>query len=139
MSLTKEQCFEQLLLGKTVKSEGWLERIRNEALEHAVTLNFPSARHDDWRFTDLSSLFMHGFHPVDSYAKLNPGDIEKFQIPGAVRLVFVDGCYSPELSDLKNGEAGVTAQPHLRNVRVIDCSSRISAGMRHTGRIRLSR
>ena len=109
MSLTKEQCFEQLLLGKTVKSEGWLERIRNEALEHAVTLNFPSARHDDWRFTDLSSLFVHGFHPVDSYAKLNPGDIEKFQIPGAVRLVFVDGCYSPELSDLKNGEAGVTA------------------------------
>jgi Fe-S cluster assembly protein SufD len=99
MILTKEQCFEQLLLGKAVKSEGWLEKIRVEALEHAEALNFPTIRNDDWRFTDLSPLFQHGFHPVDSFAKLTLGDIEKFLIPGAIRLVFVDGCYAPELSD----------------------------------------
>jgi Fe-S cluster assembly protein SufD len=109
MSLTKEQCFEQLLLGKAVKSEGWLERIRSEALEHAAALNFPSARHDDWRFTDLSQLFLHGFESVDSYAKLKPGDIENYLIPGTIRLVFVDGCYSAELSDLNNAVADVTA------------------------------
>jgi len=108
MSLTKEQCFEQLLLGKSVKSEGWLERIRSEALEHAAALNFPSTRQDDWRFTDLSPLFLHGFESVDSYAKLKPGDIENFLIPGTIRLVFVDGCYSAELSDLNNAGAGVT-------------------------------
>ena len=108
MSLTKEQCFEQLLLGKAVKSEGWLERIRLEALEHAEVLNFPSARHDDWRFTDLSPLYLHGFHAVDSFARLTPSDIEKFLIPGAIRLVFVDGCYAPELSDLTQVGTGVT-------------------------------
>ena len=108
MSLTKEQCFEQLLLGKAVKSEGWLERIRLEALEHAEVLNFPSAKHDDWRFTDLSPLYLHGFHAVDSFARLTPSDIEKFLIPGAIRLVFVDGCYAPELSDLTQAGTGVT-------------------------------
>jgi Fe-S cluster assembly protein SufD len=109
MSLTKEQCFEQLLLGKAVKSEGWLEQIRSEALQRAAALNFPSTRQDDWRFTDLSPLFMHGFESVDTYSKLTPGDIEQFLIPGSIRLVFVDGCYSPDLSDLKNTGGGVTA------------------------------
>ena len=108
MTLTREQCFEQLLLGKAIKSEGWLEQIRMEALEHAEAMNFPSARHDDWRFTDLSPLFLHGFHPVDSFARLTLSDIEKFLIPGAIRLVFIDGCYAAELSDLTQAGSGIT-------------------------------
>ncbi|MHB1236552.1 MAG: Fe-S cluster assembly protein SufD [Gallionella sp.] len=106
-NLTREQCFEQLLLGKTVKSAGWLENIRVEALAHARTLNFPSVRHDDWRFTDLSQLYLHGFQPVDSFARLTLDDIRQWLIPGAIRLVFVDGCYAAELSDLKHAGAGV--------------------------------
>ena len=108
MNLTREQCFEQLLLGKPVKSENWLEKIRQDALAHAEALNFPSARHDDWRFTDMSPLFKHAFQSVDSFAKLSLEDINKFLIPGSIRLVFVDGCYSAELSDLKNAGTGVT-------------------------------
>lgn len=115
-TMSKEQCFEQLLLGKAVKSSGWLESVRVEALESARALNFPSERHDDWRFTDLSPLFLHGFHPVGSFARLALSDIEKFLIPGAIRLVFVDGCYAPELSDrelsdLMQTRTGVTVAP----------------------------
>lgn len=108
MKLTKQQCFEQLLLGKAVKSKGWLEKIRLDALARAQALNFPSDRHDDWRFTDLSPLFQYGFQPVDSFARLTLTDIEKFVIPGAIRLVFVDGCYAAELSDLAQTDTGVT-------------------------------
>ena len=108
MTLSKEQCFEQLLLGKAVQSKGWLENIRAEALERARMLNFPSVRHDDWRFTDLSSLYLHDFHPVVTFARLSRADIEKFVIPGAIRLVFIDGCYNTELSDLTQAGAGVT-------------------------------
>ncbi len=113
--LTKEQCFGQLLLGKAVKSGGWLGQIRLDAQEHAEALNFPSARHDDWRFTDLSPLFQHGFHPVDSFAKLTLADIGKYLIPGAIRLVFVDGCYSSELSDLTQAGSDVTV------VSLVEC------------------
>ena len=104
MNLNKEQCFEQLLLGKAIKSAvqsgAWLERIRLEALQHAAALNFPSSRNDEWRFTDLSPLFSHSFHPVDSFAQLTLSAIERFLIPDSIRLVFVDGSYAPELSDL---------------------------------------
>ena len=105
--LTKEQCYGQLLLGKAVKSEGWLETIRVEALESAKALHFPSERHDDWRFTDLSPLFQHGFQPVGSFARLKLADIEKFLIPGSIRLVFVDGSFDAGLSDLAQAGAGV--------------------------------
>ena len=108
MKLTKEQCYEQLLLGKAVKSKGWLEKIRLDALARAQALNFPSERHDDWRFTDLSPLFQYGFQPVDSFARLTLTDIEQYLIPGAIRLVFVDGCYAAELSDLAQTDSGVT-------------------------------
>ena len=78
---TKEQCFEQLLLGKTVKSESWLAPIRDKAGARAQELNFPTAKQDDWRLTDLSALFQHGFHPVDSYASVTLADIECFPDP----------------------------------------------------------
>jgi len=105
---TKEQCYEQLLLGKTVKSESWLSPIRDKAGARAQALNFPTAKQDDWRFTDLSPLFQHGFHPVESFAKLTLGDIASLLIPGSIRLVFVDGCYASQLSDLEQAGAGVT-------------------------------
>jgi Fe-S cluster assembly protein SufD len=108
VKLTKEQCFEQLLLGKGINSIGWLEKIRHDALVRAQALNFPSSRHDDWRFTDLSPLFQHGFQPVDSFARLTLTDIEQFLIPGAIRVVFVDGCYAAELSELAQTDTGVT-------------------------------
>jgi Fe-S cluster assembly protein SufD len=110
MNQTKEQCFEQLLLGKAVKSDGWLAAIRIEALERAKALNFPSERHDDWRFTDLSPLFQHAFQPVGSFAQLTLADIDKFLIPGSIRLVFVDGCYDAGLSDLTKAGAGITVK-----------------------------
>ena len=105
---TQEQCFEQLLLGKAVKSAGWLEPMRVAARHHAEAMSFPSARNDDWRFTDLSPLYQHSFQAVDCFAKLTLADISKFLIPGAIRLVFVDGSYAADLSDLKTAGTGVT-------------------------------
>lgn len=108
MNQTKEQCFEQLLLGRPIKSEGWLGDIRTQAREHASTVKFPSTQHEDWRFTDLSSLYAHDFHSIDSYAHLSLSDIETFLIPETIRLVFVDGCYAADLSDLSLAGDGVT-------------------------------
>jgi Fe-S cluster assembly protein SufD len=113
MSLTQAQCFEQLLLGKPVKSNGWLANIRREARGSAEALNFPSSAHDDWRFTDLSALFQHQFKPVDTFAKLSLSDIEKHFITDTIRMVFVDGCYAAALSDLSKVGAGLTVKSLL--------------------------
>jgi Fe-S cluster assembly protein SufD len=111
MMLTKERCFEQLLLGKAIKSDEWLEKIRVDALQCASILQFPSATDDDWRFTDLSGLFCHAFQPVGSVPKLGLHDVEKFLIPRTVRLVFIDGCYAPGLSDLAMAGPGLMVSP----------------------------
>lgn len=108
MKPAKEQCFEQLLLGRSVTSSGWLDAMRGEALERARALQFPSDRHDDWRFTDLSPLYAHNFKTIDSFANPSRSDVEQFLIPDSVRLVFVDGSFSPQLSDLKLAGDGVT-------------------------------
>jgi Fe-S cluster assembly protein SufD len=105
-----------LLLGKHVKAEGWLEAVRIEALARAQTLNFPAERHDDWRLTDLSPLFQHAFHPVDSCASVTLAGIDKFLIPDSIRLVFIDGCYAAQLSDLKLASAGVTVSSLVERV-----------------------
>ena len=102
-----------MLLGKTIKSESWLAPIRDKAGARAQTLNFPTAKQDDWRLTDLSALFQHGFHPVDSYASVTLADIDAFLIPDSIRLVFVDGSYASSLSDLKLAAAGVTVSSLL--------------------------
>jgi len=115
-TITREQCYEQLLLGKTVKSTGWLDTIRVEALARAQALNFPTERHDDWRLTDLSPLFQHAFHPVDSYASVTLEDIDKLLMPDSIRLVFVDGCYTAPLSDLKSAGSGVTVSSLVERV-----------------------
>jgi Fe-S cluster assembly protein SufD len=121
MSVSKEQCFEQLLLGKPVESNGLLANIRREAKGCAKALNFPSLAHDDWRFTDLSALFQHQFKPVETFARLSLSDIEQHFISDTNRMVFVDGCYVAELSDLSKVGAGITVKSLLEcfgNARV---------------------
>jgi Fe-S cluster assembly protein SufD len=98
--LTREQSFEQMLLGKVITPEGWLGKLRLNAQASAKVLNFPSARHDDWRLTDLSALLQHTFTPVDTYAELTLEEIMPFVITDTIRLVFVDGNYAPNLSDI---------------------------------------
>lgn len=113
MSVGKEQCFEQLLLGKAIQSNDWLANIRRDAKGSAEALNFPSSAHDDWRFTDLSALFQHQFKPVDTFAKLALSDIEQHFIPDTIRMVFVDGYYAAGLSDLSKVGAGLTVKSLL--------------------------
>jgi len=115
-TLTKEQCYEQLLHGKPIDTDGWLEAIRTEAQYRAQALNFPAERHDDWRLTDLSSLFQHTFKPVDSLAQLSLADIENFLIPESIRLVIVDGCYAAKLSDRRLSSSGVTVSSLVERV-----------------------
>ena len=70
-------------------------------------LAYPTLQTDGWRFTDLAPLLQYEFHPVadtvdDSVvsAKVTLARIEKYLIPDVIRLVFVNGYYQENLSDL---------------------------------------
>jgi Fe-S cluster assembly protein SufD len=79
----------------------WLRRLRNEAIDQAGQLRFPTVKDEEWRFTDVSPLAKLPYKPAQKTSALRLSDIQPFCIAeSAHRLVFVDGFFSPELSQL---------------------------------------
>ena len=88
----------------------WLEPLRQAAVNRVRPMAFPTMRDEDWRFTNLAALkaVQFGTATTDSSAKHLVGELD---IPESrqTRLVFVNGCFSSELSDLSGLPVGVTA------------------------------
>jgi Fe-S cluster assembly protein SufD len=84
----------------------WLRDVRQQAAAWVARLRVPTTKDEEWRFTDLSSLV------ATDFVKGTPIKVENIpSIPEASqsRLVFVNGVYSPELSDLAALPEGVYA------------------------------
>lgn len=93
-----------LLAQRQVLDEApWVRHLREAAAQCAASLSLPSPREEAWRFTDLTPLREARL----SAAERTPGsvglpEIAPFLLPEAQgrRAVFVDGVFSPALSDL---------------------------------------
>src|SRR5688500_1894343 len=82
----------------------WLDLRRGAALERANALSVPTTRDEDWRFTDLSQLTRLPLKRAAAPGAVDKSALDACAIPeAAVRLVFVDGFYVPELSVLDSG------------------------------------
>ena len=105
---------QSLLAGYEAPRGGiaWLNRRRAAALERANALAVPTTRDEEWRFTDIAPLLKTGFRPAARQAHPSLADLSDFIAREAtLRLVFVDGAYSPELSLVKGLPDGVTVAP----------------------------
>jgi len=92
----------------------WLTPLREAALARFNELGLPTPKHEEWRFTNLAPLSKISFRePGASTAAVRPDDVAAagIDLPGAVRLVFVDGRLVPGLSRLSGLPAGVTVAP----------------------------
>ncbi|MDB9454413.1 Fe-S cluster assembly protein SufD [Dolichospermum circinale CS-534/05] len=97
----------------TTKSDGWLQELREAAanwVRHSVV---PNTREEEWRFTDLSPLkqvdFKLGmFHVHNNVETFHGTSLQSMILPEvSERLVFVNGVYSPDLSNTENLPAGL--------------------------------
>ncbi|HWH47253.1 MAG TPA: hypothetical protein VN664_05580, partial [Burkholderiales bacterium] len=80
---------------------GWLKRLRAQAVEGANALTVPTTRDEDWRFTDLSSLYKVPYRPSPQPGEVPAAEFGSLEIPEAsTRLTFVDGHYSAALSQI---------------------------------------
>jgi Fe-S cluster assembly protein SufD len=95
------------------KTDGWLQDLREEAanwVRHSVV---PNTREEEWRFTDLSPLkqvdFQLGMFHVHNHVETFHGtSLQSMILPEvSERLVFVNGVYSPDLSNTENLPAGL--------------------------------
>ncbi len=110
----------------------WLGRLREEGAERFRRAGFPGPREEAWRFTSLKPVLRHEYAAGEGRGTATPEAVRAATLvpDHALRLVFVDGVYSPELSagnpaggaPLAAGLAGVLAdhaervEPHLGRV-----------------------
>jgi Fe-S cluster assembly protein SufD len=95
---------DRLLAGATpvaADAKDWGNDFRQRSLEQAHALALPGRRDEDWRFTDLSSLYRLAFSSGVQAPAVREDLLEALHIPeAAARLVFVDGVLLDALSDI---------------------------------------
>ena len=85
----------------------WLHRLREEAFARFLDRGFPTLKNEDWRFTSVQPIANTAFQLAQRAGQSSL--VPDAQIPAgiSVSLVFVNGCFAPQLSQLDGLPAGV--------------------------------
>ncbi|WP_016951200.1 Fe-S cluster assembly protein SufD [Anabaena sp. PCC 7108] len=105
-SLLDRDAFLSGLLSRvtTTKSDGWLQDLRDGAVNWVRHSVIPNTREEEWRFTDLSPLKQVDF----KLGMFQETSLESDILPEvSQRLVFVNGVYAPNLSKTENLPSGL--------------------------------
>jgi Fe-S cluster assembly protein SufD len=97
---------------RVLPSAGAVAALRQDAFARFESDGLPHRRVEEWKYTDLRAL-MREARPLagmpDAATKARAKDISaRLAAIEARRIVFVDGAFAPELSDLASLEAGLT-------------------------------
>ena len=83
------------------KSNLPVHQLRGEAMKNFEKLGFPSIRHEEWKYSNVSNLVKQTF---DFHTKtdFNQSDLDKIALPNLTGnvLYFINGVYSAELSQI---------------------------------------
>jgi len=83
-------------------SAGWLARARAAALGRVKAMGLPGKRDEYWRFTDPADLLTPEAKPAEVFQITD--EPEMFMGIDRLKIVFVDGVFSPDDSDPLDGE-----------------------------------
>lgn len=101
------EAFAELEQLRQSREPVWLRHLRAEGWDVFNASGFPTVRDEDWRFTNLAPLTRSEFRRAPQ-AAIPRSAIESLALAGAVcQLVFVNGRFAPELSDMGNLPAGL--------------------------------
>jgi Fe-S cluster assembly protein SufD len=98
---------EQFQQSQAVNGSGQLKRIEQTAFDAFDRWGIPTVRHEEWKYTRISSLFNKEFTLVQQAASLTKADLDAVRPMGheeVNELVFVNGLYSPGLSTIRSAE-----------------------------------
>jgi Fe-S cluster assembly protein SufD len=88
----------------------WLEPVRRAAVDRFAATGFPSARHEEWRFTPIAPIAQGTWRQAGGSARsITRQQLDPFIFghPEWTTLVFVDGAYSDLLSSVGTLARGV--------------------------------
>jgi Fe-S cluster assembly protein SufD len=91
------EAFERTLNGESKTS---LHQLRREAMGKFSDSGFPTTRHEEWKFTNITPITKIDFRPVLQYDGhgITQDQLKQFSLATQHQLVFVDGHFSPTLS-----------------------------------------
>jgi Fe-S cluster assembly protein SufD len=102
--------FEKKLNGE---SKSYLHQVRKDALKELEQQSFPTLKNEEWKYTDVSPILNNNFVPAVNSVQpdITKSDIEKYLFKNFNYhlVVFLNGIYSEELSDIKELPKGVIA------------------------------
>ena len=102
--------FEEFRKKAPGKGIVWLDLLREEGFRRFSELGFPTPDNEDWRFTNVSPIARTAFNiETNGRPAVSRDALKKFTFPKlkTIRIVFIDGSYSPELSDSSDIPPGV--------------------------------
>nr|WP_240922246.1 Fe-S cluster assembly protein SufD [Oleiagrimonas sp. C23AA] len=91
----------------------WLDAARREQLQAFLSEGLPGPRSEAFKYTSLRALERRAFAPIDADAGEHAVDAQALALPGVEgpRLVFVNGAFRADLSQLDGLPEGVTLEP----------------------------
>jgi Fe-S cluster assembly protein SufD len=103
IEIIKEQ-YQQL---QSKNGSSMLTSIEQNAFKALNTWGIPTVKHEEWKYTRISSLFNkeYAFIPGNLSTNLTAKDVDPIRLPGheqANELVFVNGLYSAALSIIRS-------------------------------------
>jgi len=88
-------------------SNGKLKSLEQNAFEAFNRMGIPTAKHEEWKYTRIGSVFNKEFELKPGGTEVTLKDIEAVRLPGheeANELFFINGIYSPEFSTIRSKE-----------------------------------
>lgn len=89
----------------------WIRRIQKAAISRFNERGFPTTRDEEWKFTSVAPLLRIPFRPVSGYEVDGPtsSQLKRFTFGelDCIRLVFVNGRFSDELSSVRPMPSGM--------------------------------
>ena len=91
------EAFERTLNGASTSA---VHKLRREAIGKFSDGGFPTTRHEEWKFTNITPITKIGFKPVFHFESrgIIQDQLRPFSFGTRHQLVFVDGHFSPALS-----------------------------------------
>ena len=103
VSEPKDRFLKQL---DRVSAAARFQPLRQAARDRFRMLAFPTPRTEDWRFTNIAPMLRETFE-VSAPAPVDAAILPGLAAPDALRLVFVNGRFAPELSRCADVPAGM--------------------------------
>jgi Fe-S cluster assembly protein SufD len=114
------EAYGELIAQRQERDPVWLRQLREDAWTRFHAKGFPTTHDEDWRFTNLAAMAKIPFErPAKGSGAVSAQEIEQFRVPGAAcQLVFVNGHFAPQLSELSGLPKGLEI---CSLVGAIDC------------------